>query len=412
MRRRKALVLVLALWTALAAAAAPPQITPEQEQELFARVDEMVAQVSEILGLKVLRPVPRAVLDREGIRKYIEDRMGEILKPEELRAQEIVLKKLGFLPPEFDLKSQMVELLTEQAAAFYDYKEKKLYLASWTPSSMHDMALVHELAHAVADQHFNLEKFIQKSSDDDDASLARGAVVEGQASWVMTEYMARLLHQSLRDRPHLVQFAVEASRQASQGFPVFGAAPLYLRHTLMFPYTEGMLFQQAVVQKSGQAAFTEVFRRPPASTQQVLHPELYFQQVMPARIPPLKPRLPRGYRKILEGTIGELDHRILLEQFLGTEAGTELAPRWRGGRYELWENPKERRSVLAYAVQWEDEAAAKSYLQRYRAIAGRKWKRMEITSEQESQFTGLGDDGRFIWELKGRLLSVVEGLPE
>jgi hypothetical protein len=357
------------------------------------------------------RAVPRALISREKIREYVLDRMAEAISPEELRAQEVVLKKFGFLPAEFDLKGQMVDLLTEQAAAFYDYKRKRLYLASWTPSAMQDMALVHELAHALADQHFNLERFILKSGEDDDAALARGAVVEGQASWVMTEYMARQLGQSLREMPEMLKLAVQASRQSSAGFPVFGSAPLYLQQTLMFPYTDGMLFQQAVVEKSGNGAFAEIFRRPPASTQQVLHPELYFQALAPAKTALASPSLPSGYRKIAEGTLGELDHRILLEQFLGAEVAAQMAPGWRGGRYAVWEHPKERRSILSYAVQWDSEAAAARYLERYREIAGRKWKKLEVTSEQQGQIRGRGDDGSFTWTLKGALLTIVEGLP-
>jgi hypothetical protein len=409
---RKWLALLLMLGTALVAFAAPPQITPEQEKELFARVDEMAGQVSDILGMKMTRPVPRALISREKIREYVEQRMGETMSPEELHTQEVLLKKFGFLPPDYDLKAQMVDLLTEQAAAFYDYKKKRLFLASWMPTSMQDMALVHELAHAVADQHFSLEKFIQKVSGDDDASLARSAVVEGQASWVMTEYMARQLGQSLRDMPHLLEMAVSASRLAGKEYPVFGAAPPYLQQTLMFPYIEGMVFQQAVTIKSGRAAFTDLFRRPPVSTQQVLHPDLYFQSAAPVKLQLANPSLPSGYRKTMAGTIGELEHRILLQQYAGDEVGADLAPQWRAGRYALWENSKTKGSVLTYAVQWENEAVAAQYLARYRAIAGRKWKKLQVTEEREGRLAGRGDDGRFVWTLQGSVFTVVEGLPK
>lgn len=413
MRKRLAgpAVLLLALIASFVAVAVPPQISPEQEKELFARIDEMLAGVSEITALKVNRPVPRAVISREKIREYIEQRMKEAITPEEMRAQEIVLKKFGLVPEDFDLKSEMVELLTEQAAAFYDFKEKKLYLASWTPSAMQDMALVHELAHALADQHFKLEKFIEKSGEDDDASLARGAVVEGQASWVMTEYAARQMGQSLKNSPQLAQFTIQASGDAAKQFPVFGGAPLYLQQTLMFPYTHGMLFQQAVFQKAGRTAFAEVFRRPPVSSQQVLHPDRYFARAAPSKPSLPSAQLPPGYKKIMESTIGELDHQILLQQYIGEEEARRLAPRWKGGRYALWENRKDRRTVLSYAVEWETEADAARYFDRYREICGKKWKRLEVGTDQPQQVTGTGDDGRFLWSLRGATFTSIEGLP-
>ncbi len=406
MKTRLVLLLILLVSTAR------PQITPQQEKELFSRIDEMFSQVSEILGMKILRPVPRAVITRDKIRDYIERRMGEALKPGELRAQELVLKKFGFLPSDYDLKSQMVDLLTEQAAAFYDFKQKKLYLSSWIPPGMQDMALVHELAHALADQHFNLEKFIEKSGDDDDAATARGAVVEGQASWVMTEYLARQIGQSLRTSPQLAHSAIAASAQAAKEFPVFGAAPLYLRETLLFPYTQGMLFQQAVYEKQGRAAFAEVFRRAPATSQQVIHAEKYF-----SRAPASKPGLPAappgpGFKKLMAGTIGQLDLQILIEQSVGEKEARELGPRWKGGRYALWENPKTRRSVLYYSVEWESEADASRYWDLYQKICAQKWKQLRVAVEQPGERTGAGDDGRFTWTLKGTTFTAIEGREE
>ncbi len=392
-------------------AAADTQITAGQEAQLFSRVDEIFHETSQIMGLKILRKVPRAIISREKIREYIEQRMNETLPPEDLRVEEIVLKKFGFIPQDYDLKSQTVDLLTEQAAAFYDFKEKKLYLASWTPSGMQDIALVHELAHALADQHFNLERFIEKSGDDDDASTARGAVVEGQASWVMTEYMLRQMGKSLRDAPELATSALEATAEGAKEYPVFGKSPLYLQETLMFPYTQGMLFQQAVVQKLGSQAFVEVFRRAPVSTQQVLHPERYFARSMPTR--PALPRaeLPSGYRKIAEGTMGELDFQILLRQFLGEEEARNLAPKWRGSRYVLWENKKTHRDVLGYAVEWSSESDASRYFQDYRKICSSKWKHLTVSGGQDQQAAGTGDDGRFAWAQRGAVFTSVEGMP-
>ena len=400
----------LVTWFALSAVAWA-QITPEQEKPLFSKVDEMFAQVSQILGMKVNRRVPRAIITREKIRQYIEQRVAEALTPEEIRAQEIVLKKLGFLPQDFDLKSQMIDILTEQAAAFYDFKQKKLFLASWTPSAMQDMALVHELAHALADQHFNLEKYIAKSGDDDDAATARGAVVEGQASWVMTEFMARQMGQSLKSSPQLVQSTVGASADAVQQFPVLGKSPLYMQQTLIFPYTGGLLFQQAVFQKQGTAGFGEVFRRPPVSSQQILHPDRYFSRAAPTKPALPAAQMPSGYKKTMEGTLGELDFQILLQQYLGEPVARETAPRWKGSRYALWESAKEKRALLLFATEWETPEIAAKFCQHYRQICAKKWKQLRVVENQPQQVNGAGDDGRFQWTVRGPVFSAVEGLP-
>jgi len=392
-------------------AAASAQISSEQEKQLFSRVDQMLEEVSRILGMKIQRRVPRAVITRDKVREYIEQRVAETLTPEEIRAQEIILKKFGFLPKEYDLKSQMVDVLTEQAAAFYDFKQKKLFLASWAPSSMQDMALVHELAHALADQHFHLEKFIEKSGDDDDAATARGAVVEGQASWVMTEYMARQMGQSLASSPGLVRSTVAASADAVQQYPVLGKSPLYLQQTLIFPYTQGLLFQQELFQKLGRAAFSEVFRRPPVSSQQILHPARYLARSVPTKPAYPVPQLPAGYKKTMDGTMGELDYRILLEQYHDAETARQLGPKWKGSRYALWENVKENRAVLAFAAEWETPEDAAKFYALYRGVCAKKWTKLRVIEDRPQQASGTGDDGQFQRSLRGAVFSSIEGLP-
>ena len=73
-------------------------------------------------------------------------------------------------------------------------------------------------------------------------------------------------------------------------FPVYDNAPLYMRLTLVFPYTTGMLFQNAVRERDGQEGFAEVFRRAPVSTQQIIHPEEYFSNIKPTQ-----PELPAAH---------------------------------------------------------------------------------------------------------------------
>ena len=139
----------------------------------------------------------------------------------------------------------------------------------------------------------------------------------------------------------------------------------------MFPYTQGMLFQNAVCEKLDQDAFTQVFRQPPVSTQQVLHPQKYFDAVMPTR-PALPKFSSRGYKRLVAGTVGEMDHAILIEQFLDERRAGELAPHWRGGLYALDENKRERRVVLSYAVEWDDAESARQYFAAYQEVLRKK----------------------------------------
>ncbi|HWB98071.1 MAG TPA: hypothetical protein VG672_15260, partial [Bryobacteraceae bacterium] len=312
--------------------------------------------------------------------------------------------------PDFNLKKNTVDLLTEQAAAFYDYNKKRLYITDWTPSDTREAALVHELAHALADQNYHLDKYIKQGQKSDDGATARMAVMEGQATWLMSEYLARRMGKSLADSPALLEMMSRSMDPGGGQFPVFDGSPLYLKETLVFPYTKGMLFQHAVFRKDGKAAFGEVFRRPPASTQQILHPEKYFEGAQPTN--PVLPALPekKGFHGLIEGSIGELDHSILLQQYLGKEVAGEVAPHWRGGHYALFERKSPERVVLAYAVQWASPEIAQRYLALYRQLLGKKWKKISVTGETADRVTGQGDDGYFLLRLQGHLVTSIEGL--
>ena len=396
--------LLCAFWGAVADA-------QNGDRAIFDEMGSDLRELAQISGLKLHHKVPYDLISKDQVNRYLKDRVGEASTPEDLRIEELSLKKFGFVPQDFDLAKNTVDLLTEQAAAFYDYHKKKLYITDWAPSDMREAALVHELAHALADQHFHLDRFIRQGRDDDDLSMARMAVMEGQATWLMSEAVERRAGQSLKDSDAAVETMSKAMESGGGQYPVFESTPLYLRRTLVFPYTQGMLFQNAVVRKMDEAAFAEVFRRPPVSTQQVLHPEKYFAHVKPTR-PVLPEFSSRGYKRLAIGTMGELDHSILIEQFRDEQEAGRIAPHWRGGVYALDENKSEHRVVLEYAVEWEDADWARQYFEAYQDSLSKKWHKIEVQSSSAAIFAGLGDDGYFVVRLEGNVVRSLEGLRE
>jgi hypothetical protein len=241
--------------------------------------------------------------------------------------------------------------------------------------------------------------------------------MEGQATWMMSEYLARQAGTSLKDSATLAATMAnlaagdegDDSKKSDGEFPVFDKEPLYLKQTLVFPYTKGMTFQQAVLMRNPQTGFGEVFLHAPVSTQQILHPEKYFDKVQPT-----DPALPvvhlHGYKALVGGELGELEQGILLEQYVGKTRAADLAPHWRGCNFELQENKKAARVVLLYATEWDSEESAAKYFKAYREAMQKKWKKMTIASDQPDALTGTGDDGRFELRRKSAIVTSVEGL--
>jgi hypothetical protein len=393
---------------ALAAACAQAQTS--RPDGLSTEIGEILAELSSISGLKPLAKVECDHISRERVREFLEQRVREEVKPEELRAEEAALKKFGFAPPDFDLRKTTLDLLAEQVAAFYDYRKKKLFVIDSVEGPVQRSVLVHELAHALADQHFHLEKYMDRANKNDDVALARLAVMEGQATWLMSEDLTRRTGQSLKDSPVLVKLMSNLNEASAAQFPVYQGAPLYLRETLLFPYTQGMLFQHALIEKMGQAAFAEVFRRPPESTQQVLHPEMYLERVKPVRpaLPEFKTE--RDCRRLTDGEVGELDHAILLRQYAGEKDSAAVAPQWRGGYFRLFESKTGKRTVLVYASEWSGPEPARQYFNLYQKVLAGKWKTFEADSHGDGILAGRGDDGYFLLRLDGARVTSVEGL--
>ena len=399
-----------ALAVACVLAAGAAQERPEDRREIFQAIDRSLRELADLTGLQAKKTIHYDLITRDKVNQFLKERIKESVKPDELRAEEMTLKKLGFVPSDFNLEKATVDLLTEQAAAFYDYHRKKLFLTDWAPSAMHDSALVHELAHALADQHFHLERFIKQGGKSDDSEIAHMAVMEGQATWLMTEVQARRAGQSIATTPGLLDAMSGATQDGASQYPVFNSVPLYLRETLVFPYTEGGRFQNAVYAKIGKAAFAEVFRHPPDSSQQILHPSKYFEHVEPTR-PPFPVVSPgKGYKDLSEGMLGELDHAILIRQYGTSQEARAIAPHWKGGRYSLVENKSQARVILRYVSEWDSEEIARDFFRFYAQVLRKKWKQMDITAEKGDNISGMGDDGYFVVRQFGAMISSVEGM--
>jgi hypothetical protein len=387
--------------------------TPKTVSALISSIE---ADLTAITGLGFHKDVPYAVIGKAQLRAFLEARMKDAVKPEEIHAEETTLKMFGFLPPDFDLKKTTVELLTEQAAAFYDYHKKRLFILETGDSTpdLHTeaekMALAHELGHALADQHFRLEKYIREGAHSDDGSSARLAVMEGQASWLMTAYLSKAASGQAEVPPGVLEMMSGAVETSASQYPVFSKAPLYLRESLVFPYTTGMLFQNAVYRKLGRESFAEVFQRPPLSTQQIIHPEKYLEHVAPDI--PVLPAIPdaKRFHKVGDGTLGEFDFRVLLQEYAGKDEAAALAPHATGGMYELLEAKHDRHPVLAFAANWDTADSARAFFGDYRKVLSGKSKSCTFDSESAMELAGRNEYGYFRVRLDGKRFESVEGL--
>ena len=378
---------------------------------VFDQIDSMLEDLREIMNFGPRAPIKRRTISKEQFRRLYQKRMREGQKPGEIQNEVKFLKLFGLVPEDFNYEKTVLDLLSEQAWALYDYKRRTMFLSDWAPPEAREYAVLHELVHAVDDQQFNLRRFV-KGARESEQQLARLAVIEGQASWVMTEWVMRQSDRTLQGNRLAAIATVSATRFEAEQFPVYESTPLYFREVLIFPYTDGLLFQHDMVERFGTDGLKRVFQNPPETTQQILQPDLYINRPDPSPAEPARIAMPRGFKRVYDGTFGQLDHRILLAHHLGDEDRRDLLDRWRAGRFEVFENKRGGRAVLRYAVRWDDEDAATEYYHLYREVCERKWDGLELVESGQGRCEGNSPAGRVVLELDGVTVRSVEGLQE
>jgi hypothetical protein len=379
------------------AAAEKPEvkITPREAEELFHSVDEILTFDSKQTCLPIKKQVKRRLTSRDEVVAYLTKHMkDEDVK--RLQRSELVLKKFGLLPRDFDLEKLLVELLREQIAGYYDPKTKTVNLLDWVPIEEQEPVMAHELTHALQDQAVGLNKWMSRGEKDlgeikkdptpadienDEIDDTREAVVEGQAEAVMLQYELAPVGRSITDSPDLVDTMESQMSSGTDDSKVFKDAPIFLRESLTFPYSYGLKFEVKLLEKGGkEKAFAGVLANPPHTTRQIMQPETYLagEQIPPMPVVAFKHDF-KDYIKFDIGAMGEFDVAVLIEQYAGKKLSEKLYPEWRGGYYYA-ARPKNDASAplgLFYVSRWSSPEKASEFAEIYARSLTKRYKKAE-----------------------------------
>jgi hypothetical protein len=324
-------------------------ISPAEAQELFRSVDEILRFASRSTGLPVRSPVKRELTSRAQLEGFLVKNMEDDKQQKRFERSELVIKKFGLLPRDFQLRDFLVKLLKEQVAGYYDSKDKTVHLMDWISADAQRPVLAHELMHALQDQRVDLEKWMKEGSalakkqskpqmaeaEADEIGAARQAVTEGQAMAVLLDYLVSPQGRSWTDVPNFVD-AMESTLDGPGQGGLSATAPLLIREALVWPYRDGLRFTYELYRFGGkERAFAQALSRPPASTHEVLVPRAYLQaETVPGLAPPdLKSVFGKNYETYDIGSIGQFDIEVIAKQFADKATAKRIGPGWRGGIY-------------------------------------------------------------------------------
>lgn len=332
--------------------------------------------------LAFVSPVPLELKSRD---QALEMMRADIMRDhteEEMRIGSETGAMTGVYPPGMDLKGETLKLMRNQIAGFYDPHSKQMVLVEgavdigfWTGAAgfvrrrdlVGEMLLAHELTHALQDQHFHIEQMIDRVKDNDDRDLALKAVAEGDATLAGYGYVNGSLGATSIDS--IVQRMNDLPRtMAAQS----GDAPVGLTAPMVFQYADGVRFVAQAYRRGGWAAVDAIYKDPPRSTLQVLHPALYFDRN--ARLVDIDLN---GYQAVFkdwskadDDTYGAMLLRLIVQRNLGDEAPeAALIDKWTGDRMIVLQ--KERRLTVLWIIAFSDGEAAKAFGRVYGSILRR-----------------------------------------
>ncbi len=375
------------------------KITPREAEELFHSVDEILDFDSKQTGLPIRHEVKRKLTSRDEVVKFLTNHVNDE-DTKRLRRSELVLKKFGLLPHDFDLETFFVSLLREEIAGYYNPKTKTVNLLDWVPMEEQEPVMAHELTHALQDQSFGMEKWMKKGDKDlaeikrplkpediqnDEIDNAREAVIEGQAQAITFQYAIAPTGRSIVDSPGLVDSMEEETLTGTSTTKVFNSAPIFIKESLTFPYSYGMDFVIKVLQKGGKdRAFAGMLRNPPYITRQIMEPETYLsgEKIEPMPVLDFKQDF-KDYQKFDIGAMGEFDVAVLIEQYAGKTVSKQMYPAWRGGYYYA-AKPKQGGEpqanaplALMYVSRWSSAEKAEEFASIYAQSLKQRYKKVD-----------------------------------
>jgi len=422
-------------------------ITPEQAKQLFSLVDVLLKFSSDETGLPIKSEVKRRLTTRAAVEAYLNEKFSEDKDAKRMEQNEIVLKKFGLLDRDFNLKPFLLALLKEQIEAYYDTKTKTVNLLDWVDVDEQKPVLAHELTHALQDQHVDLTSWDDQTPQDvstnaaddtthlakDELDTAREAIVEGQATAVMMDNILKPMGRSLIKDPEVIDY-IKQQMQSSSDSPVLARAPRLLSESLMFPYREGLSFEQTVWMDQGQhAAFAGALDRPATSSWEIINPLDYEKALTPAvpLLPNIHPLVDKLYKPYDIGQVGQLDLHILAGVFGGDTAARDLTPAWDGGLYWAGQlrsatTPAEQDTTksiaLLYLSVWKNAISAQSFAHLFANALVRQYAHADRDESDEhtapaGQPSGTTEEiftteeGPVVITTRGKMVFVTESFP-
>lgn len=346
------------------AGAAPSSPSPGDDARIAA-LEEIEDQVIAIRGLPAAEIGAPEIITRAELAVELEQLFEEDYPPEDQERDNMSLRALGLLEPGQDVAELQLQLLGEQVLGFYDDVEKRMVVVSDAGLDAEaKLTYAHEYTHALQDAAFGLDALETDVAGEDDRSLARTAMIEGDATVTMLAWAIEHLPPE-----ELMEIGSGAELPDTTGIPA------WMVNQLQFPYTGGLTWAAALTGDPLSPTFTELdaaYGEPPNSTEQIIHLDAWQPREAPVdvEVVDLASALGDGWEEVDATPLGEATIRIMLEYFgVANPAAVNAAAGWGGDRAVIASGPDEGFAV-AWRLAWDTAEDAAAFADAYEGVIG------------------------------------------
>ncbi|HLH22700.1 MAG TPA: hypothetical protein VK066_09265 [Chloroflexota bacterium] len=380
MRAVRTALLLTGVLVMLASAASQPAAATRSLQVAPAPPttwEGVLGATAELRGHVPLAEIPRVLLSREQLQARVVEQLARDPAPQRLADSAKLFTALGLLDRGADLRGLVLQFRGNLVLGQYDTESKQLFVVTGASNlgPLERVTAAHEYTHALQDQYFDLQRLRPRNAPDADRSLAVASLVEADATLVAERYANGVLTAAERE---------ERRRQVRDLYREvdLDSIPLVVREQSYFPYTEGVRFLRQVLgdealRGEGEGygpAVDRLFADPPQSTAQILHPERYQRHQAPVavRLDNYAATLGDGWRESRRGVLGELDHRLILQQYVDAAVAARAAEGWAGSSYAQYESDRGEVAVVV-RTRWDSPAEAAAWQDAYTQAAQRRY---------------------------------------
>jgi len=389
-RPRKRLFFLISVSMLAAAVLAVAFRSPALER----RVSRVQQAVTVIRGLAFESPIAVKQLSAAEGRAFVE---GEGAKLAEVRDFWAISRMLGlYRGPDLGPREKVYAELADFVLGAYDESSKTLFLFDAMDERDEQLLLVHELSHGLQDQHFDLLGYLidpaRRPEANADEILARQAVVEGEASYMVAIYLGRMAHDSMPDREQLAGIVDVIADQGEdrwekslrdpaltgkmrvrllRAIEARKRVPRFMADTFMDVYKEGMKFIHAVHEKGWSEVDKLYLEHPPESSEQILHPEKWFAREAPVVIDwPAFDTEPlfADWELLAENVMGERLWREVFREYGREAEAHSIAAGWGGDRYAVFKHRRDGSYLMLTFTSWDTPGDAAEFSAAYQQI--------------------------------------------